>query len=66
MDEVKLADLPRRMVKGTSYGANYVDPEGADDADDKKKAEPKGPRSDKGLTRKRRFTDKSKLRMQYK
>jgi len=38
LDEIKLADLPRRTVKGTSYGAQYHDPEGDDDADDKKPA----------------------------
>ena len=66
MDEVKLADLPRRMVKGTSYGANYVDPEGADDADDKKKAEPKRKSGPQGTMKRRFIKDKSKLRMQYK
>jgi hypothetical protein len=34
--EIKMADLPSRSVKGTSYGAQYHDPEGDDDADDKK------------------------------
>jgi hypothetical protein len=34
--EIKMADLPSRTVKGTSYGAQYHDPEGEDDADDKK------------------------------
>jgi hypothetical protein len=38
INEIKLADLPRRTVKGTSYGAQYHDPEGDDDADDKKPA----------------------------
>ena len=66
MDEVKLADLPRRMVKGTSYGANYVDPEGADDADDKKKAEPKRKSGPQGTMKRRFIKDKSKLRMQFK
>jgi hypothetical protein len=66
MDEVKLADLPRRMVKGTSYGANYVDPEGADDADDMKKAEPKRKSGPQGTMKRRFIKDKSKLRMQYK
>ena len=68
MDEVKLADLPRRMVKGTSYGANYVDPEGADEtAADMKKPEPKRKSGPQG-TMKRRFNTKSytKLRSQYK
>ena len=59
MDEVKLADLPRRMVKGTSYGANYVDPEGADEtAADMKKPEPKRKSGPQG-TMKRRFNTKS-------
>ena len=34
--EIKMADLPSRSVKGTSYGAQYHDPEGDDDAEDKK------------------------------
>ena len=34
--EIKMADLPSRSVKGTSYGAQYHDPEGDDDADNKK------------------------------
>ena len=65
-DEIKLADLPRRMVKGKSYGADYVDPEGADDADDKKKAEPKRKSGPQGTMKRRFIKDKSKLRMQYK
>ena len=36
--EIKMADLPSRSVKGTSYGAQYHDPEGDDDADSKKPA----------------------------
>lgn len=36
--EIKMSDLPSRSVKGSSYGAQYDDPEGADDADDKKPA----------------------------
>jgi hypothetical protein len=36
--EIKMADLPRRSVKGSSYGAQYHDPEGDDDADNKKPA----------------------------
>jgi hypothetical protein len=36
--EIKMSDLPRRSIKGSSYGAQYDDPEGADDADDKKPA----------------------------
>ena len=66
IDEVKLADLPRRMVKGKSYGADYVDPEGADDADDMKKPEPKRKSGPQGTMKRRFIKDKSKLRMQYK
>jgi hypothetical protein len=32
LDEIKLADLPSRKIQGRSYGADYHDPEGADDA----------------------------------
>jgi hypothetical protein len=71
MDEVKLADLPRRKVMGKSYGADYVDPEGADEtAADMKKAEPKRKSGPQG-TMKRRFNTKSydkikgKLKAQY-
>ena len=28
LDEIKMADLPSRKITGTSYGANYEDPEG--------------------------------------
>lgn len=66
MDEVKLADLPRRKVVGKSYGADYVDPEGADDADDMKKAEPKRKSGPQGTMKRRFIKDKSKLRMQFK
>ena len=38
LQEIKLADLPSRKVTGTSYGAQYHDPEGDDDADNKKPA----------------------------
>jgi hypothetical protein len=42
IDEIKMADLPGRQIKGKSYGANYEDPEGAfETKDDMKKAEPK-------------------------
>lgn len=34
--EIKMADLPSRKVTGTSYGAQYHDPEGDDDAETKK------------------------------
>jgi len=34
--EIKMADLPSRTVKGTSYGAQYHDPEGDDDAEERK------------------------------
>ena len=67
MDEVKLADLPRRKVVGKSYGADYVDPEGADEtAADMKKAEPKRKSGPQGTMKRRFIKDKSKLRMQYK
>lgn len=36
--EIKLADLPVRRITGRSYGANYHDPEGDDDADERKPA----------------------------
>jgi len=36
IDEIKLADLTPRKIEGKSYGKNYVDPEGADDAADMK------------------------------
>jgi len=35
INEIKMADLPRRTVKGSSYGAQYHDPEG-DDAFERK------------------------------
>ena len=35
INEIKMADLPKRTVKGSSYGAQYHDPEG-DDAFDRK------------------------------
>ena len=38
--EIKLADLPSRKIQGRSYGADYSDPEGADDYDDKKPMKP--------------------------
>jgi hypothetical protein len=67
MDEIKLADLPRRMVKGKSYGADYVDPEGADEtAAEMKKPEPKRKSGPQGTMKRRFIKDKSKLRMQYK
>jgi hypothetical protein len=71
MDEVKLADLPIRTVKGTSYGADYKDPEGADDAWEKERF-PKKRKSGPQGTMKRRFGTKSyekikgKLKAQYK
>ena len=37
LDEVKMADLPSRKIQGKSYGADYTDPEGSDDAWDKDK-----------------------------
>ena len=67
IDEVKLADLPRRKVVGKSYGADYVDPEGADEtAADMKKPEPKRKSGPQGTMKRRFIKDKSKLRMQYK
>ena len=36
INEIKMADLPKRTVKGSSYGAQYHDPEGDDDAFDRK------------------------------
>ena len=36
LNEIKMSDLPKRTVKGNSYGAQYHDPEGDDDADKKK------------------------------
>jgi hypothetical protein len=45
--EIKLADLPVRRIQGRSYGANYSDPEGADDYDDKKAMKPAGKRGPK-------------------
>jgi len=73
MDEVKLADLPRRNVVGTRYtGADYVDPEGADEtAADMKKAEPKRKRGPQGRmqtrfdTKSYQRTHKGKLPTQY-
>jgi hypothetical protein len=40
INEVKMSDLPSRKVSGRSYGAQYHDPEGEDDADEKPKAKP--------------------------
>ena len=66
MDEVKLADLPRRFVPGRpgQYdGANYVDPQGADEtAADMKKAERKRKKGSQGPM-KRRFDTKSYKRI---
>jgi len=36
INEIKMADLPKRSIKGSSYGAQYHDPEGADDAFERK------------------------------
>ena len=42
LDEIKMADLPSRKITGTSYGANYEDPEGKfETKDDMKKPEKK-------------------------
>ena len=55
----KLADLPKRTITGKSYGADYVDPAGADDADMKK---PKRKSGSQGPM-KRRFNTKSYARV---
>ena len=42
LDEIKMSELPSRKIQGKSYGADYSDPEGADEtASDMKKAEKK-------------------------
>jgi len=46
--EIKLADLPVRKIQGHSYGANYSDPEGADDYDDKKPMKPAADKRGRG------------------
>jgi len=46
--EIKLADLPVRRIQGHSYGANYFDPEGADDYDDKKPMKPAAEKRGRG------------------
>ena len=46
--EIKLADLPSRRIQGRSYGANYSDPEGADDYDDKKPIKPAADKRGRG------------------
>jgi len=46
--EIKLADLPVRKIQGHSYGANYSDPEGADDYDDKKPMKPAAEKRGRG------------------
>jgi hypothetical protein len=46
--EIKLADLPVRRIQGHSYGANYSDPEGADDYDDKKPMKPAAEKRGRG------------------
>ena len=46
--EIKLADLPSRRIQGHSYGANYSDPEGADDYDDKKPMKPAAEKRGRG------------------
>lgn len=59
----KLADLSRRIVKGKSYGADYVDPEGADETKaDLMKPEPKRKSGPQG-TMQRRFNTKSYARV---
>jgi hypothetical protein len=55
IDEVKMSDLPSRKIQGKSYGADYVDPEGADNADDKKPAKAAGRKTGQSIgTYKRR------------
>jgi hypothetical protein len=46
--EIKLADLPSRKIQGRSYGADYSDPEGADDYDDKKPIKPAAEKRGRG------------------
>ena len=48
INEIKLADLPVRRIKGHSYGADYSDPEGADDYDDKKPMKPTAEKRGRG------------------
>ena len=48
INEIKLADLPSRRIQGHSYGANYSDPEGADDYDDKKPMKPAAEKRGRG------------------
>ena len=48
INEIKLADLPVRRIQGHSYGANYSDPEGADDYDDKKPMKPAAEKRGRG------------------
>ena len=48
INEIKLADLPVRRIKGNSYGADYSDPEGADDYDDKKPMKPTAEKRGRG------------------
>ena len=45
LHEIKMADLPSRKIQGKSYGANYEDPEGADDAWEKEKSAKAGRKS---------------------
>ena len=58
IDEIKLADLPKRTIKGKSYGADYEDPEGKDDADDKPAQPEKRGRGRPKGTFKRRYNTK--------
>ena len=48
IDEIKLADLPVRKIQGRSYGADYKDPEGADDAWEKEKTPKAGRKAGSG------------------
>jgi hypothetical protein len=49
IDEIKMADVPSRMIKGKSYGADYEDPEGAfETKKDMKKPEKAGRKAGAG------------------
>lgn len=48
VNEITMAELPSRKIQGRSYGADYSDPEGADDADDKKPMKPAAEKRGRG------------------
>jgi len=49
IDEIKMADVPSRIIKGKSYGADYEDPEGAfETKKDMKKPEKAGRKAGAG------------------